>query len=127
VEPNYLAATRFVIQHTETSEPIYVGASRHDRFLMNAVSLYFMASRRPATRWHELHPGIQTTEEVQRAMIAEFESQAPRLIVVDNEWDGIEEPNQSRVPTDIRLLDDYVATHFAIVARFGAISILTRR
>ena len=54
----YVQAADFIQQLTQPDDKIYVGAGRHDKIFASAVMLYFLADRLPATKWHELHPGV---------------------------------------------------------------------
>ncbi len=120
-------AAEYVKAHTRPYERIYVGTTRHDKIFINSVALYFAAERGSATAWQELHPGIQTTLAVQRAMVAEFGVTPPKLVVLDERWDAFEEPNASAVSSHVTLLDTYLASHFKEVARFGSVHVLARR
>lgn len=123
----HLAAVRYVMARSDPDSPVFVGAGRHDRLLLNAVALYFLMERGSVTKWHELHPGIQTTAAVQRAMIAEMRQTPPRFVLLDSRWDAIEEPNASARSGGVTLLDDYLAENFATVKQFGPVRVLAPR
>jgi hypothetical protein len=89
--------------------------------------LYFLSERPAATKWHELHPGIQTTAPIQQQMIAEFETRKLRVMVLNSEWNGVSEPNASALSSGVTLLDDYIRANFSEVARVGGASLLQRK
>lgn len=124
---DYVNAAEFVKSRSNSADSIYVGAMRHDKVFISAVAFYFVAERRPATKWYELHPGLQTRADVQTQMVAEMKGDPPRLVVLDSRWDGVQEANDSSRSTGVRLLDDYFVTHYFEVQRFGSIRILARR
>lgn len=126
-DPDYLLAARFVMEHSNSGDPIYVGTGRHDKLFISGLAFYFMAERRPATKWYELHPGIQTREDVQRQMIRQMQETPPKLVVLDSRWDDMQEPNDSRRPSGARLLDDHLRAGFAEVQRYGSVRILAPR
>ena len=102
-----------VVQFLETQKPgpIYSGLTRHDVVLLNDVSLYFLAGRPTATRYHELHPGVTTTRPVQEEMVAELTRYLPQwLLLVD--LAPSREPNASRFSSGVTLLDDYIHRHY---------------
>lgn len=126
-DPNYISAARFVAEHSDAADRIYVGAGRHDKLFVNAVAFYFLAARQPATKWYELHPGVQTQRRVQQAMVDEMTASPPRFIVLDSRWDGKQEPNQSRLGSGVVVLDEYIASRYSDVAQFGPIRVLAPR
>lgn len=126
-DPRYIEAAKFVAEHSGAADRIYVGAGRHDKLFINPVAFYFFAARTPATKWYELHPGVQTQRRVQEAMIAEMRAAPPRLIVLDSRWDGVQERNLSRESSGEFALDEYISGNFSEVARFGPVRVLAPR
>lgn len=122
-----LAAARFVRAQSSPEDRIYVGAGRHDKILVNPVALYFLAERRPATKWYELHPGVQTEAAIQREMIGELQASMPRFVLLDDRWDTVAEPNDSSRSSGVTLLDDFIRDTFVETARFGSVHILVPR
>ncbi|MFO7634720.1 MAG: glycosyltransferase family 39 protein, partial [Caldilinea sp.] len=55
-------------QQSPDHGPIFSGLLRHDNVFVNDVSVYFLAGRPISTRYHELHPGVTTTQPVQEEM-----------------------------------------------------------
>lgn len=123
-DADYVAAARYIRQHSEVDDTIYVGVERHDRIFVNAVALYFMAERASATKWHELHPGIQTEAVIQKQMVSEMQVHLPRFVVLDGRWEAIREPNRSRYSSGVRILDDFIGRNFSEVVRFGTVRVL---
>jgi hypothetical protein len=126
IDADYAAAANFLIAHTTPQEPIYIGTSRHDRIIMNAVALYFLTDRPPATKWAELHPGIQTQERIQSKMIHEFEELRPRYIVLDSRWESVVEPNASADSSGNTMLDNYINKQYSEVKTYGTVRIFLR-
>lgn len=91
--------------------PIFSGLLRHDNVFVNDVSIYFLAGRSSATRYHELHPGVTTTRAVQQEMVAELEANRPAWLVLVT-WENPNEPNASRFSSGVRLLDEYIRDHY---------------
>jgi hypothetical protein len=112
---------------TRPDEPVYVGPSRHDRIFVNNILLQYLMARPAATKWHESHPGIQTTEPIQREMIAGFTARNVRYLVLSAEWESIREPNASAVSSGVTLLDDYIKANFEETEKFGAVSVWRRK
>ncbi len=120
-------AAQFVAQNTRPDERIFVGLTRHDKIFVNDVAMYFAAGRMPATRWHHFDPGLQTSERIQRAIIAELEAGGVRYVILESTWDLVPEPNESADSSGVHLLDQYLLDHYGLVRTFGEIFVLTRK
>jgi Dolichyl-phosphate-mannose-protein mannosyltransferase len=118
------AAVHYIQENTTISDSIFVGLLQHERIFVNNVSFYFIANRRPATKWYHFDPGLQTTAPIQRLMIADLLRAKPKYIVLDSDWDGLREPNESSKSSGVRLLDEFIANKYERVAKFGSLTIL---
>jgi hypothetical protein len=118
VQPDQERAVAFVRARTEGDEPVFVGNARHDQILINDVIFYYLAARPPATRYHELHPGVATTLTVQREIVDEIQA-AEVTWVVTVEWPRSTEPNESAVSSGVAFLDAYIQDSYQPVAQFG--------
>jgi len=124
-----IEAVRYVQTHTSPEDYLFVGNGRHDRIFANNVLFYFLANRRPATKWHHFDPGLQTSAEIQREMIKDLEARRPPVVVRDLGFDlmGTDEPNASVQSSHVTLLDDYLHANYREERRIGFfISVLTR-
>jgi hypothetical protein len=126
-DPDYLAAAGFLLEHSTPGDRIYVGTERHDKIFISGVALYFIAERLPVTKWHELHPGVQTREDIQREMISEMQVTPPRWVILDDRWDHMREPNASGIESGVLLLDQYLGANFQESRRFGSVKLLAPR
>ena len=115
---------RYLLEHGGRGQRVYIGAGRHDRLFANDVTLYFAAEAVAPTRWHDLHPGVQTTRETQAAMIAEFEASPLAYAVINTEWDDRQEPNDSARSSGVTLLDDWLRSRFRPVLQAGSLTVL---
>ena len=118
---------RFLADHTPAGQTVYVGTGRHDRLFVNDVSLYFLSGTSAATKWHDLHPGVQTTVEIQREMIEDFRRTPPTWVVIDSQWDRMEEPNLNGFSSGGTLLDDYLRENYALRRTIGPYRLLAPR
>ena len=118
---------RYVQQRTTADDPVFVGVPRNDIVFANAVLLYFAMDRRPATKWYEFDPGLQTTAAIQQDIIGDLQRTRPKLIVLDASWVGVREPNASGRSSGVTLLDDYIRRTFEPAAAFGPYTILRPR
>jgi hypothetical protein len=115
----------FVKEHVPARERIYIGLNRHDALLISKPWLYFLFDRLPATRYHELHPGIVDTLDVQNEMIRDINEQGVNLVVLwkpfnvkaMDKWKGELAANLPKVGATV--LDEYLASNFTKVAQFG--------
>jgi len=122
-----MEAARYVAQITGPGDRILSATGRHDKIFANDISFYFLVQRLPGTRWHHYDPGVQTSERVQRSMIADIERFRVAVVVRDQSWDDVREPNKSAQSSGVVLLDAYLASHFQECATFGNIEVLCRR
>jgi hypothetical protein len=120
-------AVRFVVSNSAPGETIFVADGENDKILMNNEAVYFLAGRQPASKWDQFDPGLQTTEAIQDQIIHDLEENKPPLIVIDTEWDNVEEPNQSSRHSGVKNLDHYFQTHYKEVSEIGFYKFLHRR
>lgn len=120
---------RYVVPYIQSNigekEAIYVGVMDHDKFISNSVITYYLANRRYATRYHELHPGVTTTVDTQKEIVQELQNNAVRMVILGPDyWD---EPNKTRVDLKLDILDNYIATNYYQDKRFGEYEIWVRK
>jgi hypothetical protein len=125
LEPEELAAIKDVQRLTTPEDTIFVGDGRHDRIFWNDVRFYFLSGRASITRWHDLHPGVQTTLPIQNEIIDAMRRTPPKVIVINTTWDDTYEPNDMRFSSGVTALDDYIHSHYTERSSYGAIHILT--
>ena len=116
--PNEEEALRLLDQRDPDGGPVLSALLRHDQIFINDVGFYFLAGRPIPTRYHELHPGVATTQPVQEEIVAELERNDVRwLMLVD--WPNPGEPNGSAVSSGVTVLDDYIRAHYEQDGRAG--------
>jgi hypothetical protein len=124
----------FIREHVPESERIYVGLMRHDAVVISNPIFYYLADRRIASRYNELHPGIVDREEVQREIIADLERLHVRCAVLwDFGWpkpymDSILAARQRQIPAlGATTLDEYFRREFQEVGRFHEYVLVWRK
>ena len=127
LEPDTSAVAAYLVQHGAAGQRVYVGLGRHDKIFAANLALTFAAAVVTPTRWHDLHPGVQTRDDVQAQMIRELSARPLAYVVLDSEWDDVSEPNESARSSGTTLLDDYLAAHFTPVFRAGSLTVLEPR
>jgi hypothetical protein len=125
--PQMVQTLHFIHENTDSGEPIFVGAGRHDKIFVNNIAFYFIADRPPATKLYQFNPSLQTSWPIQNKMIAELRKNAVRYIILDTEWDNIHEPNESVLSSGVTTLDDFIAATYFVVGEFGPYRILKRK
>jgi hypothetical protein len=98
---------------------IYVGCGRHDIVFANEPILYHLAHRLPGVKYHVLDPGVATTLEAQREMVAGLERHGVQWLVLSIAFDEFREPNLSSVSSGVTVLDDYIRAHYRVDRTFG--------
>jgi hypothetical protein len=124
--PGQDEVVRMLDAQAPTSAPLFAGLLRHDNVFANDVSIYFLAGRPIATRYHELHPGVTTTQPVQEEMVAELAAQQPPWLVFIS-WGNPNEPNASRFSSGVTVLDDYIRAHYRHALTTGMYELWQRR
>ncbi len=127
LEPDTSAVAAYLVQHGASGQRVYVGLGRHDKIFAANLALTFAAAVVTPTRWHDLHPGVQTRDDVQAQMIRELSARPLAYVVLDSEWDDVSEPNESARSSGTTALDDYLAAHFTPVFRAGSLTVLEPR
>ncbi|HEY1941560.1 MAG TPA: hypothetical protein VGH40_05495 [Roseiarcus sp.] len=120
-------AIQFIRQNTAATEPIFVGVGRHDKIFINDVAFYFLADRRPATKWYHFDPGLQTSEPIQSRIVDGLARGNVRYVVLYSEFDATEEPNESALSSGVFVLDDYIRNTYEPAATFGYYRILKKK
>ena len=118
LDPDLREGLRFLDARVPAGAPVFVGNRRHDLIFINCSVCYFLLRRPSPTRYYNLHPGVATTEAVQREIVAQLEAKRVEWILL---WDvsptgGPLEPRQARGATD---LDAYLASRYESAALYG--------
>ncbi|MFN0006579.1 MAG: hypothetical protein ACKVXR_01625 [Planctomycetota bacterium] len=131
-EMNPIAA--FVRGRVPADEPIYVGLARHDATVISSPIVYYLCDRRPAVRYHELHPAITDREDVQGEMRASIEERGVRCVVLwrfgwpRNRLDAIRDRNRRAVPgAGCEELDRWITGRFERVESHGEFDVCWAR
>ena len=116
-------AIRYVEANTSPDDPIFVGLERHDRLQGNNILFYFQSARRPATKWYQFDPGLQTSEVIQAEMVRELQTVKPRYVVLFPA-DNSSQPNESATSSGDALLDEFIRANYQKVRVFETVSVL---
>ncbi len=122
--PDLAAAIGFIREKVPENEPIFVGNPMHNKILINNTMFYFLAGRLSASKYHELHPGLATTEIVQSEIIASITENRVRRIVIFSGFSLTAEPNASSQSNGAVLLDEFIKSNYIIEQQFGDYEIL---
>jgi hypothetical protein len=118
-------AILYVQSKTMPDDHIFVGVPRYDVLFDNDISFYFFSKRDAGTKWHDLHPGVETTAPIQREIISDLEKNHVRYVVEDD-WPFPSEPNASRISSGVTQLSDYIRRNYALEREFSSIGVLRR-
>jgi hypothetical protein len=104
--------------------PLLFLSHRNDITVFAASVPFWLTPRHPATRYHEIHPGITDVEWRQREMVAALEA-GPLPVVVreyrfpDAYLDAVKSAMKERVPVGATVIDDWIAERYEPGPRFG--------
>lgn len=125
IPQDVLEATRYIQEHTEENDAIFVGMNRHDNTIANDILFYFLSKRLSATKWHHFDPGVQDRTEIQLEIIAELRMRRPQYIVLTSRWwDDVQETYESAPSSRVTPLDRFIQVDYRPVASFGGLTIL---
>jgi len=127
VDEDTAAIAAYLLRHGASGQRVYVGLGRHDKIFAANLTLTFVAAVVAPTRWHDLHPGVQTGGDVQAEMIRELSARPLAYVVLEHEWDDFSEPNESASSSGVTALDEYLAANFAPVLHAGSLTVLKPR
>ena len=123
---DYNEVLNYFRNNVSDNDMLFSGCTRHDKLLLNDVMIYFLSQKKSASFYHELHPGVTTTLEVQDRIIDEISKNNPGFIIISRQ-DAVREPNKSSESSGITLLDEYISDRYRHVFEKGAYSILEKR
>jgi hypothetical protein len=104
--------------------PLLLVSSRNDIVVHASSAPFWLSRRRPATRHHELHPGVTDTPAVQARMIADLSRERWPVVVREHRFpDSVLETAKSKmrthVPVGAPFLDEWVARRYTPGSRYG--------
>jgi hypothetical protein len=114
------AAIRYVQAAVPPDERIFVGNDRHDSLVLSDVMFYFLADRRSGTRYHELVPGVVTSDEVQARIVRDLEGHRVGYVVLRRD------PGYVARSDGGVLLDRFIREKFVRLEVFGSYSVWRR-
>lgn len=123
LSPETAQVVSFLNAHHK-GERIYVGAENHDRMVVNAPAIYFLADVKCGTKYYSQDPGIVTTEKVQMEIINELLNNDIRVIVLSKSY--WEEPNRSSQDLGINKLDQFIQSNFSLALENRSFDILVK-
>lgn len=114
---------RYVNEHAARSDKIFVGLTSFRHTMYSETVLYYLLDVRPASRYLEMVPGVETTPAVQQSIARSLRD--CRWVVL---WRGgfWYEPNASQTPGS-PFLDRYIARHYRPVLADTTYVVLVQR
>ena len=104
----------------------WIGCMQHDKIYINDVSLYYILDIELVTKYTEMHPGVVTTEKVQKEIIEELKANDVNTIILCK-IDEVKEPNKSSQSSGITLLDDYIKSNFVLHADLEKYQVIIKK
>lgn len=119
------------MSEADPKRPLLLLSSRNDVHVFVEPTPFWLSARTPATRHHELHPGITDTPDGHRGMLAAVQA-GPLPVVVreyrfsDEVLDAVK-ADMSAVPIGSLAMDEWVTRHYEPGPRFGPYEIMHAR
>jgi hypothetical protein len=123
MQPQYEIVAEYLRTHTAHDERVLMALDRHDKILVNPISLYFAVGRSPGTHWYQFDPGLQTRSDIQAAIVRELQDNHVRWVVRDATYTTAAEPNGSAHSSGVRLLDRFLDQHYRPVMEAGPVAV----
>jgi hypothetical protein len=80
---NYSELLAFVDKHLPPDGKLFIGLHRHDVVIVGANAPdYFVLDRPIATRYHEIHPAVVDTAEIQREIIRDLQEKKVSFLIL---------------------------------------------
>jgi hypothetical protein len=128
-EARDLAALRREVDRlAPPGQAVFVANPRHDRVRVGDPLLYVLLERPNPTRYDVMQPGVVTTAQAQREMVADLQRARPEVVI---RWlspvAAQREDNDSARSSGVRILDDYISANYRPVRRIGDYLVLRPR
>ena len=114
-------SVNYIVSVTHNKERIFVGETTQNKAFLNEAAFYYLAERLPATRYHELHPGVTTIEKTHKEMVQDLEMNKVRYIILSNN-----SAFENNLVDDGKSLDEYIVNNYSIDKVFGKFTIMKR-
>jgi hypothetical protein len=131
---NYSELRAFVDKHLPADGKLFVGLHRHDVVIVGANAPdYFVLDRPIATRYHEIHPAVVDTAEIQREIIRDLQDEKVSFLILkrirpDDRLELVKREFLKNLPqigaTD---LDTYIQNNYVQVRTIGNNAIWKRK
>jgi hypothetical protein len=111
---------------------VLFAGNRNDLNIFAESTPYWLTSRRPASAYHELHPGVTDTEAVQRRIIAGLSPDVPPIIVREYRFsdavvDDVLKDMALHVPVGSHVLDAWIDERYLPGSRYGSYEVMVAR
>jgi len=103
-------------------EYLYSGVLHHDRIFINDIMLYHLTNRKPASKFHELHPGQATEANDQKQIIGEIKAHNLPLLVL-----YYDPQSEKQKFTGESILDEYIRENYILSKFFGNYFVFKRK
>jgi hypothetical protein len=111
---------------TQDSDYLFSGLRNHDRVFINDNVIYYLAGRRPVTKWSHFDPSLQTQRPIQEEIVRDLELNKPPFLWIDALWQNIGEPNNASISSGVKILDDYISSKYEIFSIRDNVGLLSR-
>ncbi len=124
----------FIDAELSPRDHVFVGLHRHDAVIVGAnAALYFMLDRPIGTKYHELHPAIVDTAEVQQEIIRGLQEKNVSLIILYHKFpDDLLEREKARFRKHLPRvgatnLDNFIRANYVQIREIGRYGIWKRK
>jgi len=126
-EESDLRAVRYFRDVTAPNDPIFAGVQDHSTVHFNNLRIYWLCGRPFGSPWFQLEARIASEPDVQKQIIADFERNNVRRLIIDREQRRAYDLSKDRRYVGSSLLDHYIFSNYSEEIRLERYSVFRRQ
>jgi hypothetical protein len=127
-ESGELQALRYLRANSSSADAFFSGLPDHSTIFVSNLRTYWLAERPIGVRTFQLEARMATEAPVQEGIIADLEHNKVKWIIIDDFSELQPDPTfVARHYVGSKLLDQYIASHYRVAARFGSYVVSSRK
>lgn len=122
-----LQALRYLRANSSSSDAIFSGVPDHSTIYGNNLLIYWLADRPIGVRTFQLEARVATEVPVQQGIVADLEQNNVKWVLIDGVHVEPDRTFAAHPYVGSKLLDQYIASHYRVKARFGLYVVSSRK
>ena len=122
-----LQALRYLRANSSSADAIFSGVPDHSTIYGNNLLIYWLADRPIGVRTFQLEARVATEVPIQQGIVADLEQNKVKWVLIDGVRVDPDPTFAAHPYVGSKLLDQYIASHYRVEARFGAYVVCSRK